>query len=173
MEGSSTPIALPQPDEIPKREREDAMGAYLMMFAAWGVGLPLPLLNLVAAIIYFFTNKKTSRFVSFHAYQSLLTQIPTSIVNASAVAWALTLFLKDYHLNTYGYADLFWSYIVFVVLLNLVYMVFSIVACIRARKGRFYYFWVFGRIAFARYYGPSAISMEKKEEKPNLPPEGF
>ena len=58
MEGSSTPIALPQPDEIPKREREDAMGAYLMMFAAWGVGLPLPLLNLVAAIIYFFTNKK-------------------------------------------------------------------------------------------------------------------
>ena len=74
MEGHSAHIALPQPHEIPKREREDAMGAYLMMFAAWGVGLPLPLLNLLAAIIYFFTNKKTSRFVSFHAYQSLLKQ---------------------------------------------------------------------------------------------------
>ena len=61
MEGSSAPIALPQPDEIPKREREDAMGAYLMMFAAWGARLPLPLLNLLAAVIYFFTNKKPSR----------------------------------------------------------------------------------------------------------------
>ena len=173
MEGTSAPIALPQPDEIPKREREDAMGAYLMMFAAWGAGLPLPLLNLLAAVIYFFTNKKTSRFVSFHAYQSLLTQIPTSIINASAIAWIAALIIKGYPLDTYEYADLFWSYIVFVVLLNLVYMIFSIVACIRARRGRFYYFWVFGRIAFARYYGPSAISMEKKEEKPNLPPEGF
>ena len=52
MEGHSTHIALPQPHEIPKRDREDAMGAYLMMFAAWGAGLPLPLLNLLAAIIY-------------------------------------------------------------------------------------------------------------------------
>ena len=57
MEEHSTHIALPQPHEIPTREREDAMGAYLMMFAAWGAGLPLPLLNLVAAIIYFFINK--------------------------------------------------------------------------------------------------------------------
>ena len=32
-----------------------------MMFAAWGAGLPLPLLNLLAAVIYFFTNKKPSR----------------------------------------------------------------------------------------------------------------
>jgi uncharacterized membrane protein len=111
--------------------------------------------------------------VSFHAYQSLLTQIPTSIMNAGTVAWIVILFIKGYPLDTYEYADLFWTYIIFVVLLNLVYMVFSIVACIRARRGRFYYFWVFGRIAFARYYGPSAVSMERKEEEPNLPPEGF
>ena len=137
-----------------------------MMFAARGAGIPWPPLNLLAAVIYFFTSTKTSRFVSFHAYQSLLTQIPTSIMNASAVAWIVILFIKDYPLDTYEYADLFWTYIVFVVLLNLVYMVFSIVACIHARRGRFYYFWVFGRIAFGRYFGPSAISMEQKEGGP-------
>ena len=167
MEEHSTHISLPQPHEIPTREREDAMGAYLMMFAAWGAGLPLPLLNLVAAIIYFFINKKTSRFVSFHAYQSLLTQIPISILNAGAIAWVLTNLHKDYE-----FSDFFWSYLIFVVLWNLIYMVFSIIACIRARRGRFYYFWVFGRIAFARYYGPAAVSLERKEER-NLPPEGF
>ena len=167
MEGHSTHIALPQPHEIPKRDREDAMGAYLMMFAAWGAGLPLPLLNLLAAIIYFFTNKKTSRFVSFHAYQSLLTQIPISILNASAVAWTLRNLYKDY-----AFSDYFWNYSIFIGLWNLIYMVFSIIACVQARKGRFYYFWVFGRIAFARYYGPDAVSLEERE-KPNLPPEGF
>ncbi len=167
MEGHSTHIALPQPHEIPKRDREDAMGAYLMMFAAWGAGLPLPLLNLLAAIIYFFTNKKTSRFVSFHAYQSLLTQIPISILNAGAVAWVLRNLYKDHE-----FSDYFWTYLIFIGLWNLIYMVFSIIACVQARKGRFYYFWVFGRISFARYFGPDAVSLEEKE-KPNLPPEGF
>ncbi len=36
------------------------------------------------------------------------------------------------------------------------YMAFSIVACVNARKGRFYYFWVFGRFAFAKYYLPGS-----------------
>ena len=43
---------LPQPHELSEREKEDAMGAYLMMFAAVGAGLPLPVINLIAAIIY-------------------------------------------------------------------------------------------------------------------------
>jgi len=51
-------IRLPQPDEITRREREDAMGAYFMMFAAWGIGLPLPFLNLVAAGIYYGLHRR-------------------------------------------------------------------------------------------------------------------
>jgi len=60
-----------QPDEIPIREREDAMGAYLMMFAALAAGLPLPIINLIAALVYFYINKGKSRFVRFHSLQSL------------------------------------------------------------------------------------------------------
>jgi len=36
----SPSISLPQPDEIPEREKEDAMGAYLMMFASLAIGSP-------------------------------------------------------------------------------------------------------------------------------------
>jgi uncharacterized membrane protein len=162
---TTSEIRLPQPDEISTREKEDAMGAYLMMFAAWGAGLPFPLINLIAAIIYFFINKKTSKFVAFHAYQSLLTQVPISLFNASVIGWVLWI-LSPYAEDTAP----FYIYVVFVVLWNLIYMVFSIIACVKARKGQYYYFWVFGRMSFAKYY--------KKDEKQvketrNLPPEGF
>ena len=45
-----------QPEEIPTRVREDAMGAYLMMFGALAAGLPLPIINLLAAVIYIFMH---------------------------------------------------------------------------------------------------------------------
>ena len=156
---------LPQPEEISIREKEDAMGAYLMMFAAWGAGLPFPLINLIAAIIYFFINKKSSKFVAFHAYQSLLTQIPISLFNAGVIAWVI-LILSPYAEDN----PPFYVYFVFVVIWNLLYMIFSIIACVKARRGQYYYFWVFGRIAFNRYYKKSA-----QDDQPvrNLPPEGF
>ncbi len=167
MEYAESPpsIQLPQPDEISVREKEDAMGSYLMMFAAWGAGLPFPLINLIAAIIYFIINKKASRFVAFHSYQSLLTQIPITIFNASLIAWGL-LVLSPYTEDTVP----FYVYAVFVVMWNLIYMVFSIIACVKARKGQFYYFWVFGRMAYAKYYQQSK---KTKEVVRNLPPEGI
>ena len=41
---------IPQPEEVSTREREDAMGAYLMIFGALAAGLPLPIINLIAAV---------------------------------------------------------------------------------------------------------------------------
>ena len=73
---------LPQPEEIPEREKEDAMGAYLMMFAAVAIGLPLPIINLIASFIYYYINRKKSRFIHFHSLQSLLSQIPALHVRA-------------------------------------------------------------------------------------------
>lgn len=165
MENDNKSIILPQPDEISQREKEDAMGAYLMMFAAWGAGLPFPLINLIAASVYFFINKKTSKFVAFHSYQSLLTQIPISIFNAGLIGWIISV-ISPYAEDTPS----FYAYLVFVVLWNLIYMVFSIVACVKARKGQYYYFWVFGRMSFAKYYNSN--DTEKKIEH-NRPPEGF
>ena len=68
---SITYIHLPQPKELTSREKEDAMGAYLMMFAAFAVSIPLPIVNLIAAIIYFYINRKKaviSIFITFNHY---------------------------------------------------------------------------------------------------------
>jgi uncharacterized membrane protein len=153
---------LPQPEEIPVREREDAMGAYLMMFASIGAGLPLPIINLIAAIVYFFVNKKKSHFVHFHALQSLLSQLPTSLINAGGVFWALRIFI--YH---WEFSDVFKGYLIMALVANLIYFIFSIIAAVQARKGRMYYMIFFGRISYEYAYKVREESVDKVQ---NLPP---
>jgi uncharacterized Tic20 family protein len=165
---SETTIALPQAHELTEREKEDAMGAYLMMFAAWGAGFPLPLVGLIASIIYFYLNKKSSPFTAFHSYQALLTHIPISVLNAAAVIWGLIIVLADipHHFRIFG------AFCAFAGIWNALYMAFSIIACVQARKGRFYYFWVFGRLSFTKYYLPPRSAKKSRDER-NLPPEGM
>jgi uncharacterized membrane protein len=139
---------LPQPEEIPEREKEDAMGGYLMMFAAVGAGLPLPIINLIASVIYYFINKSNSRFVNFHTYQAMLAQLPTSVLNAIGVFWGLRIVLSDeWHLT-----NLFKGYVVMIVVANLFYFIFNIVAAVKARKGRMYYFMFFGKLSYHKTF---------------------
>ncbi|HUX21553.1 MAG TPA: DUF4870 domain-containing protein, partial [Spirochaetia bacterium] len=93
-------IGLPQPEEVSGNEKDDAMGAYLMMFASWAIGLPFPLFNLVAAMIYFFLNGRESRYVAFHAYQSLLSQIPVTLLNAGALGWLVAILLSNFDFSS-------------------------------------------------------------------------
>ena len=165
---ASPSIRLPQPDEIPEREKEDAMGAYLMMFASLAIGLPIPLLNLVASVIYFFVNRKTGTFVAFHALQALLSHVPVVLLNAGVVGWLVGILVTPPHDD---FSPAFFWYLFFVVLLNVAYIVWSIVALVHARKGRFIYMPVVGRMCFGRYYGPKAHRVSRTWE--NRPPEGF
>ena len=160
-------IIIPQPDEISSAEKDDAMGAYLMMFAAWAVGLPLPILNLIAAVIYFYANKKTSRFVAFHALQSLLSQIPVTLTNVSLIAWLISILITGNEFSS-GFIIL----LTITVCSNILYLIISIAALVRAKKGNFLYFPLFGRLAFGRYFGPNAISLATSV-KENRPPEGY
>tara|TARA_B100000508_G_scaffold130948_1_gene118723 strand:+ start:20190 stop:20678 length:489 start_codon:yes stop_codon:yes gene_type:complete len=156
--------SLPQPDEVSIEEREDAMGGYLMMFAAIAAGLPLPIINLIAAVIYYYINRKKSRFVHFHSAQSVLSQLPTSIMNAVLVFWTLRILFYDYE-----YGNTYWGYLVTVILANLFYFGFSIWAAIKARRGQMYYFIFFGRISY-----DIAFKIRENENNPveavNLPP---
>jgi uncharacterized membrane protein len=149
---------LPQPEEISEREKEDAMGAYLMMFAAVAIGLPLPVINLIASVIYYFINRKKSKFIHFHSLQALLSQIPTTIINWALVIWAVTIFFTDTTLSDY-----FWAYAVFAGVSTLLYFIYSLIAAYKARQGKFYYFLLFGKMAYEIVY--------KVKEGNDAPPE--
>jgi uncharacterized membrane protein len=146
---------LPQPDEIEIRVREDAMGAYLMMFATSAIGMPLPIINLIAAIVYYYVNKSKGKFVQFHTLQSLYSQIPVTLLNSVVVIWTITNLVKDY-----DFTDTYWGLLIAVGVVNLSYLIFSIVGAVRARKGLFFYFLFFGKLAYAQVY---KIRPEKPE----------
>src|SRR5512137_1316781 len=82
-------LPVPQPDEVSKQEKEDAFGSYIMMFA--GTYFPFPLIEILMAAIYYNYHKRKSRFVAFHSWQSLLLQIPVSLVSLGVVVWGLVL----------------------------------------------------------------------------------
>lgn len=156
---------LPQPEEIPEREKEDAMGAYLMMFAAVAIGLPLPVINLIASIIYYFINKKKSRFIHFHSLQALLSNIPTTLINWGAVIWAVTIFLKeDWHVT-----EEFWAYVIFAGVSTFLYFIVSLIAAYKARHGKMYYFLLFGKIAYQAAYRVKP-EVHQSAEPINKPP---
>jgi uncharacterized membrane protein len=150
---------LPQPDQIPEREREDAMGAYLMMFAAVAVALPLPVINLIAAIIYYFVNRTKSRFIHFHSLQSLLSQLPTTLMNWGLLYWSLRIWF----FNSLEFDDYYKGYLLTTILANLLYLIFSIIAAVKARKGRMYYFMFFGKLTYQLVFSRSSSITYKGE----------
>ncbi len=142
-------IVIPQPEDVNQRERERGLASYFMMFISSTVGLPLPFINLVASWIFFAYTKKTSKFVKFHSLQSLLSQIPVTLLNTGLVVWVISMLV--YHLEQFKdalFTSSFIGFIIAVALVNLVYLIFSIVAAIRAYNGRLYYFPYFGNVAF-------------------------
>lgn len=162
-------IILPQPDEIPPKERERALASYFMMFVSSTVGLPLPFINLIASWIYYTYTKKTSRFVKFHSFQSLLSQLPVTILNTLLVIWIfVTIFNNFQNFKDELFTSSFFGFVATVVLVNLVYIIFSIIAATRAYKGRMYYFPFFGNIAYKEAYMKEQTYTQRHFE--NKPP---
>lgn len=153
---------IPQPEEIETREREDASGAYLMMFATTALGLPLPIINMIASIVYYFVNRSKGRFVQFHALQSMYSQLIITAVNSYIVIWAIVNLVNDYPFTNY-----FWGLAIAAGVFNLIYFIFSIIGAVRAHRGRFYYFMFFGRLAFLQVY---KVREESTEKPVNAPP---
>jgi uncharacterized Tic20 family protein len=141
---------IPQPEEVSTREREDAMGAYLMMFGALAAGLPLPIINLIAAVVYYYVNRNKGRFVKFHALQSLYSQFPTTILNAVLIFWTIRNLTLIWNPETwesdshFAENSLFWGYVCVVITANLLYFIFSILGAVKRKNVLLLVFWKTG-----------------------------
>lgn len=139
------------------------MGAYFMMFATAALGLPMPILNLVAAIVYYFVNRSKGRFVQFHTLQSLYSQIPVSLLTSALVVWTVLNFYHDME-----FTSNYWGFLIAVSIFAVLYLAFSVVGAVRARNGQFYYFIFFGKAAYHQVY---RVRPEREERsKVNRPP---
>ncbi len=165
-------IRLPQPEEVTKSEREDAFGAYIMMFAA--LYFPIPLAEIPTSAAYYYYHKKRSKFVAFHALQSFLLQIPVSLVSFGVIVWGIVLGVLFVMEKPVGAAEFIpWGVCMgMIVALNIAYMVISLVAAVKAKKGLITYLPWSGQIAFDRVFGSRAAedSPVQHDVPPNLPP---
>lgn len=128
---------------LTEREMESASTAYLLTLMVVMVGLPLPIINLIACIGYYFSIKTKSFFVRFHAMQAMTSQAFIIIMNSVAVSWTLKIIFSDTH-----YSKIYVGYVATVVLFNLADYVANIIAATKARKGKMFQFFFFGTLSY-------------------------
>ena len=129
----------PFPYKPEEYETEKASNAYLMSLVVVIVGLPFPIINLIATWGYFMGQRKSSYFVRWHCLQALLSQISIVIINAFAIGWTWSIILSDRSLSN-GYL----AYMALAVFYNLLEFVVTIVTAIETRKGQHLSWWMYG-----------------------------
>ena len=126
---------------IHEEEAEKASYAYLMSIVILIIGLPLPIINLLAVLIFYLNNRKKAYFVRFHSLQSLLSQSAVIILNTIGIWWTLLIIFGDHTVT-----NLFIAYIITVLCCNLIEFVASLYAAVRVRNKHDVQFWIFGAL---------------------------
>ena len=120
-------------------EREKASNGYLMSLLAVMVGMPFPIINLLASVIFYFSNRKSTYFVRWHCTQTLLSQLTLLWVNAIGFSWTMSIMFGDNVLT-----NKYLAYIITILLFNLAEFIFTISAAVRVRKGKHVEWWCWG-----------------------------
>lgn len=124
------------------QESEKASNSYLMSLIAVIVGLPLPIINLIATFIFYLGNRKSTYFVRWHCLQALLSQVTVVIANSAAVYWTLHIVFGKGVLT-----DNYIGYLITVILLNIIEFIMTIYAAVMTRRGLHVEWWFWGPIA--------------------------
>ena len=124
-----------------EHEAERASNGYLMSLVAVVVGLPLPIVNLLATFFFFMGNRKSTYFARWHTTQALMSQLILLIFNSVGFWWTIDIFFRD-DIITNSYI----SYMMVIVLVNLAEFITTMYTAIKARKGIHVEWWLFGDI---------------------------
>ena len=136
-------------------ELEAASNSYLMAVIGLMVGLPLPIVNVIAALIFYSAKRKASYFVRWHSTQAVLAQVVLLPFNSFALAWTISIFFcnvfptgifnhlpqRYYTVTNIPYDSItsaglyYWLYIAFIVLLNIFEFIAVMTTASRVRKG--------------------------------------
>ena len=107
-----------QPGE---HEAEKASNSYLMSLIAIIAGLPLPIINLIATIIFYLGNRKGTFFVRWHCTQALLSQLSIFFINSFGFWWTVSIIFSD-EIITSKYI----AYLITALIFNLVEFIFRV-----------------------------------------------
>lgn len=118
---------------------EKASNAYLMSLIAVVIGLPMPIINLIATGIFYLMSRKGSNFVKWHTTQALVSQVPLFILNNILFWWTVRVLLFGAPLSS-----LFITYFILVNIYNIVDFYATAISAVKARKGITYRWFMYG-----------------------------
>lgn len=122
-------------------EAEKASNSYLMSLVALIVGLPLPIINLLATVIFYLGNRKGTFFVRWHCMQALLSQFSLLFINSYGFWWTISIVFSSELIT-----DKYISYIIVVLIFNLLEFIVTIYTAIQTRKGIHVKWWLYGSL---------------------------
>ena len=124
-----------------EHEAETASNSYLMSLIAIVAGLPLPIINLIATLIFYVGNRKATYFVRWHCTQALLSQLSVLFINSFGFWWTISIIFKEETIT-----NKFIAYIISALIFNLAEFITTIYTAIQTRKGMHVEWWFYGNL---------------------------
>ena len=125
-----------------EHEAEAASNSYLMSLIAIIVGLPLPIVNLIATLIFYLGNRKSTYFVRWHCTQALLAQLSMLFINSYTFCWTISIIFKGEPITSNYIA-----FLIVVIIFNLTEFITTIYTAIQTRKGIHVEWWFYGALS--------------------------
>lgn len=122
-------------------EAAKASNSYLMSLLSLLAGVPLPIVNLIATLLFFMMNRRSTYFVRWHCTQALLSQLSVFFLNSYGFWWTVSIIFTDATLSN-DYV----AYVITVGLFNIFEFMFTLYTVIQVRKGRHIRWWILGDI---------------------------
>ena len=113
-----------------EHEAEKASNSYLMSLVAVIAGLPLPIVNLLATLIFYLGNRNGTYFVRWHCTQALLSQLSLLLVNSYGFWWSVSIIFSDERIT-----NNYMAYMLTLVLVNIGELIATIYTAVQTRKG--------------------------------------
>ncbi len=124
-----------------EHEAEKASNSYLMSLIAFIAGLPLPIINLIATLIFYLGNRKGTYFVRWHCTQALLSQLSVLFINSFGFWWTISIIFTDEIIT-----DKYIAYIITALIFNLTEFIATIYTAVQTRKGIHVEWWFYGNL---------------------------
>lgn len=141
-------------DYKPKEsEAEKASNSYLMSLVFIVMGLPLPIVNVLATLLFYFANLRQPYFVRWHCTQALLSQFSLAIINGVGFWWTLSLIFGEKEPT-----NAFFGYVLVAILYNLTEFIATVYTATQTRKGNHVSWWFYGDL--------TNIMVSKEESNP-------
>lgn len=120
-------------------ESEKASYSYVMSLIALAGGMPLPILNFLATLIFYLGKRKSTYFVRWHCTQALFSQLTLFVLNSIGFYWVLSIV---YWGNTLSNTLI--AYLILVVIANVTEFIATIITSVNANQGKHVEWWLYG-----------------------------